>query len=99
MESICVNTVASQPAQGLCSALPEPPAARWRRRWVARLEAVLHKIAVAGSWVHVIWIQPHRPGAHARLRQQCRPPASNLGLLAVVLLVDASRLASHVDGG
>jgi hypothetical protein len=37
-------------------ALPEPPAARWRRQWIVRLEAVLHKIAVAGGWLHVIWI-------------------------------------------
>src|SRR5215470_17096064 len=38
------------------AALPEPPAARWRRRWVAWLEAVLLKMAVALSWVHMIWL-------------------------------------------
>jgi hypothetical protein len=38
------------------AALPEPPAARWRRQWIIRLEAVLHKIAVAGKWVHGVWI-------------------------------------------
>ena len=38
------------------AALPEPPAARWRRLWIVRLEAALHKIAVAGKWVHAIWI-------------------------------------------
>src|SRR5262245_17752155 len=37
-------------------ALPEPPAARWRRLWVLWLEAALNKIELAGSWVHVIWI-------------------------------------------
>jgi hypothetical protein len=36
--------------------LPEPPAARWRRRWIVWLEASLHKIAVAGHWVHGVWI-------------------------------------------
>jgi hypothetical protein len=40
------------PAAGL----PEPPAARWRRHWIISLEWVLNKIAVAGSWLHVIWI-------------------------------------------
>src|SRR5215469_970710 len=38
------------------AALPEPPAARWRRRWIVPLESVLHKIAVAGNWLHRIWI-------------------------------------------
>jgi hypothetical protein len=38
------------------AALPEPPAARWRRQWIIRLEAALHKIAVTGGWVHGIWI-------------------------------------------
>jgi hypothetical protein len=42
--------------RGLSAALPEPPAARWRRQRIAWLEAVLDKFAVAGSWVHVIWI-------------------------------------------
>jgi hypothetical protein len=42
--------------RGPSAALPEPPAARWRRQWIAWLEAVLDKITVAGSWVHVIWI-------------------------------------------
>jgi hypothetical protein len=37
-------------------ALPEPPAARWRRLWILWLEAALHKIAVAGSWLHGFWI-------------------------------------------
>lgn len=37
-------------------ALPEPPAAKWRRLWVLWLEAALDKIEVAGSWVHMIWI-------------------------------------------
>jgi uncharacterized membrane protein len=37
-------------------ALPEPPAARWRRRWVIWLGAALHKIAVAGRWLYGIWI-------------------------------------------
>jgi hypothetical protein len=37
-------------------ALPEPPAARWRRRWVVWLEVALHKIAVAGRWLYGIWI-------------------------------------------
>jgi hypothetical protein len=36
-------------------ALPEPPAARWRRLWVLWLEAALHKIALAERWVH--WIR------------------------------------------
>jgi hypothetical protein len=40
--------------KGSGAALPEPPAARWRRRWVAWLEAVLHKMALAASWVHAI---------------------------------------------
>jgi hypothetical protein len=42
--------------KGHSAALPEPPAARWRRRWCVRLEAALHKIAVAGGWVHAVWI-------------------------------------------
>jgi hypothetical protein len=42
--------------KGHSAALPEPPAARWRRQWIIRLEAALHKIAVAGGWVHGIWI-------------------------------------------
>src|SRR5262249_20288888 len=42
--------------EGPGAALPEPPAARWRRRWVAWLEAVLRKMMVAGSWIHAIWI-------------------------------------------
>jgi hypothetical protein len=37
-------------------ALPEPPAARWRRVWVVWLEAALNKIAVAGEWVYWFWI-------------------------------------------
>src|SRR5262249_47407078 len=37
-------------------ALPEPPAARWRRVWVVRLEAALDRIAMAGWWLHVAWI-------------------------------------------
>jgi hypothetical protein len=37
-------------------ALPEPPAATWRRRWVTRVEAALHKVVVAGAWLHAIWI-------------------------------------------
>jgi len=37
-------------------ALPEPPAARWRRRWIGWIEAVLGKIAAAGKWVHAVWI-------------------------------------------
>jgi hypothetical protein len=41
---------------GPSTALPEPSAARWRRQWITLLEAVLDRIAVAGSWVHVIWI-------------------------------------------
>jgi hypothetical protein len=36
--------------------LPEPPAARWRRLWINWLEAALHKLAVAGEWVHWLWI-------------------------------------------
>jgi hypothetical protein len=42
--------------KGHAAALPEPPAARWRRQWIIRLEAALHKIAVAGGWVHGIWM-------------------------------------------
>jgi hypothetical protein len=42
--------------KGHGAALPEPPAARWRRLWIAWLEAALEKIAVAGHWVHGIWI-------------------------------------------
>jgi len=42
--------------KGTGVAPPEPTVARWRRRWVSRLEAVLHKIAVAGKWLHVVWI-------------------------------------------
>jgi hypothetical protein len=42
--------------KGQAAALPEPPAARWRRLWLVWLEAALHKIAVAGHWVHGIWI-------------------------------------------
>jgi hypothetical protein len=42
--------------KGHAAALPEPPAARWRRRWIVWLEAALHKIAVAGGWVHAVWI-------------------------------------------
>jgi hypothetical protein len=38
------------------AALPEPPAARWRRLWLGWLEATLHKIAVAGHVVHGVWI-------------------------------------------
>jgi hypothetical protein len=38
------------------AALPEPPAARWWRRWRVRLEAALHKIAVAGKWLRAVWI-------------------------------------------
>ena len=38
------------------AALPEPPAARWRRRWIGWIEAVLGKIAAAGKWVHAVWI-------------------------------------------
>jgi hypothetical protein len=41
--------------KGGAAALPEPPAARWRRLWIAWLEAALHKIAVAGKWLHVVW--------------------------------------------
>ena len=37
-------------------ALPEPPAARWRRVWVVWLEAALDRIAIAGWWLHVAWI-------------------------------------------
>jgi hypothetical protein len=37
-------------------ALPEPPAARWRRLWIVRLEAALDRIAMAGWWLHVAWI-------------------------------------------
>jgi hypothetical protein len=36
--------------------LPEPPAARWRRPCILWLEAALHKIAVAGRWLHRFWI-------------------------------------------
>jgi hypothetical protein len=76
-------------------ALPEPPAARWRRQWVAWLEAVLHKIAVAGSWVHVIWIASLIGlvlmlvfGTEAVRRQAGEVYVMRtLGLLAVVLLV------------
>jgi hypothetical protein len=42
--------------KGHAAALPEPPAARWRRRWLVRLEAAMHKITVAGGWVHGVWI-------------------------------------------
>jgi hypothetical protein len=42
--------------KGHAPALPEPPAARWRRIWLVWLEAALHKIAVAGAWLHVVWI-------------------------------------------
>jgi hypothetical protein len=42
--------------KGQAAALPEPPAARWRRLWVGWLEAALHKIEVAGHWVHGFWI-------------------------------------------
>jgi hypothetical protein len=41
--------------KGHDAALPEPPAARWRRRWIVRFELALHKIAVAGHWLHGIW--------------------------------------------
>jgi hypothetical protein len=41
--------------RGPSAALPEPPAARWRRLWLVWLEAALHKIAVAGHWLHGIW--------------------------------------------
>src|SRR5215469_7560247 len=37
-------------------ALPEPPAARWRRLWVVWLESVLDRIAMPGWWLHVAWI-------------------------------------------
>src|SRR5262249_4002189 len=30
--------------------------ATWRRRWIARLEAALHKVVVAGAWLHAIWL-------------------------------------------
>ena len=40
---------------GHAAALPEPPAARWRRQWVLWLELALHKIEVAGLWVHGVW--------------------------------------------
>jgi hypothetical protein len=38
------------------AALPEPSAARWRRLWIVWLEGALHKLAVAGDWVHWFWI-------------------------------------------
>src|SRR5262249_44120090 len=42
--------------KGHGAALPEPPAARWRRLWVTWLDAALHNIEVAGWWLHRIWI-------------------------------------------
>jgi hypothetical protein len=44
------------PRKGHGPALPEAPAARWRRVWVVWLEAALHRIAVAGRWLHGIWV-------------------------------------------
>jgi hypothetical protein len=44
------------PRKGQGPALPEPPAARWRRLCILWLEAALHKIAVAGRWLHRFWI-------------------------------------------
>jgi hypothetical protein len=41
--------------KGQTAALPEPPAARWRRLWLVWLEAALHKIAVAGHCLHGVW--------------------------------------------
>jgi hypothetical protein len=41
--------------RGPSAALPEPRAARWRRLWLAWLEAALHKVAVAGHWLHGVW--------------------------------------------
>jgi hypothetical protein len=38
------------------AALPEPPAARWRRQWITWIEVALHKLAVAARWVHVVWL-------------------------------------------
>src|SRR5262245_34977458 len=37
-------------------ALPEPPAAKWRRLWILWPEATRNETAVVGSWVHVVWI-------------------------------------------
>jgi hypothetical protein len=42
--------------KGHAPALPEQPAARWRRLWLAWLEASLHKFGVAGVWLHGVWI-------------------------------------------
>jgi hypothetical protein len=77
------------------AALPEPPAARWRRFWVLWLEAALQKIEVAGSWVHVIWIASLIGlvlmfvfGTEAVRRQAGEVlVVRTFGLLAVVLLV------------
>jgi hypothetical protein len=54
------GTIGKRPRKGRrkteSAALPEPPAATWRRRWIARLETALHKVVVAGAWLHAIWI-------------------------------------------
>jgi hypothetical protein len=42
--------------KGHAAALPEPQAARWRRRGIIWLEAALHKMAVVGKWMHGVWI-------------------------------------------
>jgi hypothetical protein len=81
--------------KGSGAALPEPPAARWRRHWVAWLEAVLDKIAAAGSWVHAIWIASLVGlvlmlvfGTEALRRQAGEVlVVRTFGILAVVLLV------------
>src|SRR5262245_39555641 len=42
--------------KGPDAALPEPPAARWRRQWVIWIEAALHNVWLAWKWVYWIWI-------------------------------------------
>src|SRR5262245_4832778 len=55
-----VSKIGNRPRRGRRkghgAALPEPPAARRRRLWIVWLEGALHKIEVAGWWLHGIWI-------------------------------------------
>jgi hypothetical protein len=42
--------------KGAGAALPEPPGGEVAAPWIIWLQAALHKIAVAGKWVHAVWI-------------------------------------------
>src|SRR5262249_36401682 len=81
--------------KGHGAALPEPPAARWRRLWVTWLDAALHNIEVAGWWLHRIWIVsiivlgPLLVFGNDAVRQQVIVVyvARTLGLVAVALVI------------